>query len=142
MFRAGDEEGHAVIEAVLLGLVLLVPVVWLLSVSAEIHGAALGTATAAREAGFEAARSVDVISADRSVTSLVEQAIRDHGLDPSRSQVRWVPAPGWRRGAAIEVVVSYRVPVFQIPLFGQLSEPNVVVSGRHLAIIDRYRSRG
>ena len=137
-----SEHGHALIEALLLGLILFVPVLWLLSVFAELHGAALGTSSAAREAGFEAARSVHAVEADRRIAALVSQTVADHGLDASRTEVRWAPSEGWRRGATIEVVVVYRVPVFQVPLLGHISEPAIVVSGRHLATIDRYRSRG
>lgn len=142
MSRLDKESGHALIEAMLLGLVFMVPLLWLLSVSAEIHGAVLGTSSAAREAGFEAGRSVDAISADRHVSEIVAQSVADHGLEPERARVQWVPAPGWRRGGTVEVVVSYRVPVFQFPLLGEIGEPTVVVSGRHIATIDRYRSRG
>lgn len=137
-----NEDGHALIEAMLLGLLFIVPLIWLLSVSAEIHGAVLGTSSAAREAGFEAARSVDVVDADRRVSAAVARSIADHGLEPQRARIEWVPSPGWRRGGSVEVVISYRVPVFQFPLFGEIGEPTVVVSGRHLATIDRYRSRG
>ena len=141
MSRADRERGHALIEATLLGLVFIVPLIWLLSVSAELHGAALGTSSAAREAGFEAARSRDAGDADRRVTAAVAHAIADHGLQPARVDIEWAPAPGWRRGASMEVAVSYRVPVFQIPLLGDVPEPNIVVTGRHVATIDRYRSR-
>lgn len=137
-----NEHGHALIEAMLLGLVFIVPVLWLLSVSAEIHGAVLGTSSAAREAGFEAGRSTDVVAADRRVSAAVARSVADHGLDPDRARIEWVPSPGWRRGGTVEVVVSYRVPVFQFPLLGEIGEPTVVVNGRHLATIDRYRSRG
>ena len=142
MLRPGEERGHALIEALFIGLVLLVPLIWLLSVSSELHGAALGTSSAAREAGFEATRSLDPITADRRIASVINETIAAHGLDPSRVEVTWAPAEGWRRGGFIEVVVSYRVSVFQMPLLGSVSEPDIVVSGRHVTAIDRYRSRG
>lgn len=142
MSRRDKESGHALIEAMLLGLVFIVPLIWLLAVSAEIHGAVLGTSSAAREAGFEAGRSVDVVAADRRVSESVARSIADHGLETERARVEWVPAPDWHRGGSVEVVVSYRVPVFQFPLLGAVGEPTVVVSGRHIATIDRYRSRG
>lgn len=141
MCHADNERGHALVEAMLLGLVFVVPLIWLLSVSADVHGAALGTASAAREAGFEAARSVDAVDADRRISAVVARAIADHGLEPGRIDIEWLPAPGWRRGTSVEVVVSYRVPAFQIPLLGHAPEPNIVVTGRHIATIDRYRSR-
>ena len=141
MSRARDEAGHAIIESMLLGLVLLVPVIWMLSVFAELHAAALATTTAVRESGFEAARSTDVLDADRAIARSVSAAIADHGLDSSRISIEWSPPSGWRRGDDVEIVVSYRVPVFQAPLLGAVTEPAIPVTARHIATIDRYRSR-
>lgn len=135
------ECGHALIEVLLLGLLLLVPVIWLLTVFGQLHGAALATSSAAREAGFEAARANDPLSADTNVHSLVSQTIRDQGLDPDLVEVVWSPAAGWQRGASIEVLVTYEVPVFQAPLLGSVSEPTISVSAAHVATIDRYGSR-
>lgn len=142
MRHSDDERGHALMEALFIGLVLFVPIMWLLSVSSELHGAALGTSSAAREAGFEAARSSDAIAATRGVASAVNVTIASHGLDPSQVDVKWSPVAGWRRGGLVEVVVSYRVHVFQLPLLGSVSEPEVVVAARHVTAIDKYRSRG
>lgn len=135
------ESGHAVIESLFLGLVLLVPVMWMLSVFGELHGAALATASAAREAGFEGARSVDLVTANEVVTDVVQAAVEDHGLDPDRVEVAWTAGDGWQRGGTVEIVVTYRVSVFQAPLLGAITEPAVAVSARHVAVIDRYRSR-
>ena len=141
MLRAERENGHAIIEVLFLGLVLIVPVVWLLTVLAEVHAAALATSSAVRESGFEAARAVDPISADDAIAASTRFALSDHGLDPGRGEIRWSPPAGWGRGATLEVVVTYRVPVFQAPLLGSVSEPSLPVTARHVVAIDRYRSR-
>lgn len=135
------DAGHAMVEAVLLGLILLVPVIWMLSVFSELHAAALATSSAAREAGFEAARSDDALSADEEIMTSVRTAIVDHGLKPSRADFAWTPTEGWRRGGAVEIVVTYRVPVFQAPLLGAVTEPSIAVDARHVTSIDPYRSR-
>jgi len=136
-----DERGHALIESIVLGLVLLVPVVWMLSVFADLHAAALATTSAAREAGFEAARASDSVSADRAIARLVSATVADHDLDPRLATVRWTPVEGWRRGGTIQVVVAYEVPVFQAPLLGQITDPAIPVNASHVATLDRYRSR-
>lgn len=141
MPRPDKNSGHALVEVLLLGLLLLVPVIWMLTVFAELHAAALGATSAAREAGFEAARSGDALSADRAVARVVHTAIVDHGLDPGLVDVTWAGAPGWRRGGTVEVLVTYRVPVLQAPLLGRITEPTLAVSARHVVTVDRYRSR-
>lgn len=135
------EGGHALVEALMLGLVLLVPVVWMLSVFADLHAAALATTSAAREAGFEGARAHDALSAERAMSDQIEMAVSDHGLDPRLASISWRQPPGWRRGAEIEVVVSYDVPVFQAPMLGQLTDPAIPVTATHVTTLDRYRSR-
>jgi len=129
------------VEVLLLGLVLLVPILWLISVLSAVHAAALATTTAARESGFEAVRAPDAIAADRSMQPLIAGAAADHGLDPDLVDVSWRALEGWKRGGQIEVVVSYQVPVFQVPLLGEIAEPSIEVTARHVAMIDRYRSR-
>lgn len=141
MSRTDAETGHAVVETLFLSLILLVPVIWMLTVFGELHAAALATSSAARESGFEAARSVDVISADQGIARSVSAAIADHGLDPRRVDIGWSPPGGWRRGAHVEIVVTYSVPVFQAPLLGAITEPSIPITARHIASIDRYRSR-
>jgi hypothetical protein len=135
------EEGSALVETFLLALVLLVPLLWALGVLAELHRGALATSAAAREAGMEAARATDAIGADNAVGNAVRQAFADHGLDGDEAEVRWSTDPGFPRGAAVEVVVSYPVTVTQAPLLGKVSGPSIVVRASHVARIDPYASR-
>lgn len=135
------EDGGALVEALLLGLLLLVPVVWMLSVFAELHAAALATTGAAREAGFEAARTDDAATAERAMTLLIEESMASHGLDPSLAAVRWSAPDGWRRGGVLRVAVTYDVPVFQAPFLGAITEASIPVRASHVTVLDRYRSR-
>ena len=137
----GRDSGHALVEALLLGLILFVPVVWMLSVFGEIHAASLGATSGAREAGFEVARERGPAGADRIARPTIGWALRDHGLDPRRASISWSAPEGWRRGGTVEVVVTYDVPVFQAPFLGEITEPFIRVTAKHVATIDRYRSR-
>ena len=128
------------VEAILLGLLFLVPLIWALSVVADLHRSALATTAAVREAGFDAARSGDFHSAERAVDNAVARAFVDHGLDPSRAGLEWSAPSGLTRGGLIEVRVSYRVPVVQAPLIGDVSGPAITVNASHVATIDPFRS--
>ena len=46
--------GQAMIETIVLGLLMLVPLVWLLGVLADVHRTSLAAAAAVRAAGFAA----------------------------------------------------------------------------------------
>jgi len=136
-----SERGQALVEAIVLGLLLIIPLVWLLTVLADVHRSALAVTAGARDAGGRAARATSVGAAGRAVDAAVAEALAGHGLDPSKARVRWSAPPGFRRGGAVEVEVSYSVPVFGAPFLGSVSSPSVWVRGRHVARIDLYRSR-
>jgi Na+-transporting methylmalonyl-CoA/oxaloacetate decarboxylase gamma subunit len=135
------ERGQALIETVLLGLLLLVPLMWALGVLAGIQRGALATTAAAREAGFEAARASSRSEAARAIDRAVAQAFRNQGLDPSRARVRVSLPPGLARGAAVEVEVGMDVPVLQAPFLGEVGGPSIAVVAHHVARVDPYRSR-
>lgn len=139
MIRKG-ESGQTVVESIFMGLLLLVPLIWTLSVLADLHRGALAATAAAREAGFDAARQNDLPEANRAVEDAVAMAFIDHGLDPSRAEVEWSSGSGLARGGLIEIRVSYRVPILQAPLLGQVAEPSIVVNAGHVTRVDPFRS--
>ena len=136
-----DERGQALIESVLLGLLLIIPIVWGLMVLAEVHRAALATTSAAREAGFDAARSGDLTAADSSVERAVGLALTNHGLDAADSNIRWSAPDGLERGARVEVHVTYPVGVVRFPFFGEVTGPSILVRSTHVARVDPFASR-
>ena len=140
MTGARRESGFAMIETILLGLLLLVPLIWVLGVLADVHRAALATTAAVREAGFEAARTTARSDAARAIDRAVAEAFANQGLDPSSARVS-VSTGGLRRGGAVEVEVAYPVTVVQAPLLGRVSGPSIWVRARHVARIDPFRSR-
>jgi hypothetical protein len=139
--RSARDQGQALIETILLGLLLLVPLLWGLGVLADLQRNALATTAAAREAGFEAARATGRADAARAIDRAVAQAFRDQGLDPSTAQVDVSLPGGLERGAVVEITVGARVPVFQAPLIGRVAGPSIGVTARHVARVDPYRSR-
>jgi hypothetical protein len=139
--NAHPQCGAALIETVMLGLVLIVPLIWALGVLGELHRGALAATAAAREAGLDAARAPDLASADRSVSAAVAAAFRNQGLDPNNARVRWTAGASLARGGTVEVEVRFPVTVLQAPLLGSVSGPSVWVEARHVARVDLYRSR-
>jgi hypothetical protein len=136
-----DERGHGVLDVFLLGLLFLGPLIWGLGVLADLHRAALGTTAAVREAGFDAAKAGDRTEAQRAVDLAVTQALTDHSLDARFARVRWDATTDLGRGGEVEVEMTYRVPVLQAPFLGRVSGPSILVTARHVARVDPYRSR-
>lgn len=135
------ERGSALIETILVGLLFMVPLIWLVGVLADVHRGALASTAAAREAGMEAARATSTADAERAIDIAVAEAFRDHGLDPADARVTWSLAPDQQRGGAVVVDVGYAVTVLQAPFLGRVGGPSLDVNARHVARIDQFRSR-
>ena len=135
-----DDRGQSLVEALLLSLLFVVPMLWALGVLADLHRAALATIAASRSAGFEAARSASLPDANRAVSAAVNSAFENHGLDAQQTVVEFSPG-GLERGNEIEIVVAYPVTVLQAPLLGRLAGPSIWVEAAHVTVVDPYRSR-
>ena len=138
---SSDERGQALIESLLLGMLLIIPIIWVLMVLADVHRSALAATSAAREAGFDAARSDDVEDAARAIERTAGLAMANHGLDADESNIRWSAPEGIERGARIEVHVAYSVNVVRFPFLGEVSGPSVWVRSTHIARVDPFASR-
>lgn len=135
-----SERGQALTETLLLGLLMMAPLLWGLGVLADLHRTALATTSAAREASFEAARSIDPTSARLAADRAIAIALRNHGLDPERARVEW-SVGRLERGAPVQVVVSFPTPVLQAPFLGTVGGPSIWTHSKSVARIDPYRSR-
>jgi hypothetical protein len=136
-----DERGQALIESLVLGMLLIVPIVWVLVVLGDVHRSALATTSAVREAGFDAARSPDLSIAASSIERTARLALTNHGLDAGASNIRWSAPDGLERGARIEVHVAYPVNVLRFPFLGEVSGPSIWVRSTHIARVDPFASR-
>lgn len=135
-----NERGQALVESILLGIVLLVPVIWMLMLLADVHRAALASTAAVREAGFDASRSDDDAAAREAVHNAVRLALTNHGFDAGDARVSWSAPAGLTRGATVEVHVEYPVSVIRLPFLGDVGGPAVWVRSTHVARVDPFRS--
>ena len=80
--RWTDDRGSSSLEFVTVGLVLMVPLVYLVVAMAAIQGAALAIEGAARQAARVFVLAPDLAQAEASAIRALEFALADHGLDP------------------------------------------------------------
>lgn len=137
-----DEEGSALIEPILLGLVLLVPVALMLGSLGHLHRAALAATAAARDGGFAAARAADATEAVRAADAAIAAAFDGHGISRALGDAQVRGLESFQRGSPVEVRVSVPVRVLGLPFLDAASQPSVTIRARHVARIDPYRSRG
>lgn len=128
----------AIIESVILGIVLILPMIWLLSVLGSVHSAALATNSAVREAGAAVSSALEE---PRDIKALAKETLRNHGLEPAAGILEVSAPDGFTRGAAVHIAISYPVAVFDPPFLSADIGPVVTIRSLHIARVDPYRSR-
>jgi hypothetical protein len=113
--RWTDETGSASLEFVTTGMILLVPLVYLVLVVAAIQAAALGAEGAARQAARVFVQSVTPADAESSAARAVQFALADHGVDPATAKIsvtcRPRPDACLTRKGFVTVTIDVRVPL-------------------------------
>jgi hypothetical protein len=140
--RPDAERGSAVVEFVFLGVLMLVPLIYLVLTLARVQAGAYATSQAAREAGrvYVTAESDEVGSAR--ARSAAELAFADQGFAGAGSlTLRCDGSPCLRPEGRVEVTAAVAVPLPLVPTFARDVVPlEVPVSASHLAVVDRFRS--
>ncbi|QAY73658.1 TadE family protein [Agromyces protaetiae] len=143
---ASDDRGSASLEFLTVGVLLLVPVVYLVLALASVQSAALGVEGAARHAARVASLAGDERSAEIVVERSVRVALADYGIDADAASVRLdcgrandCSAPG----ARVRVDVDARVVLPLVPSFLGLDRfANVAVAGHATQTVSRFAAVG
>jgi len=113
------DDGTASLEFVTAGMILLVPLVYLVLVMSAIQAAALATEGAARQAARVFVQADDATDARAGAARAVEFALADYGLDADQATVTITCAPEPRdcltRRGFVTVSVSIDVPLPLVP---------------------------
>lgn len=113
------DDGSASVEFVSAGVLLLVPLVYLVLAMASVQGGALAVEGAARQAARVYVQAPSETDARSRAESAVRFALADYGLDAEEAtvRIRCSPDPGrclTRRGI-VTVSVGVRVPLPLVP---------------------------
>ncbi len=113
------EEGSTSLEFVTVGMILLIPLVYLVLVMSAIQGGALAAEGAARHAARVFVQSRTAANAHASAAMAIEFALADHGVDPESAAVTIscspVPANCFTRQGFVTVRVDLTVPLPIVP---------------------------
>lgn len=139
-----DERGSAVVEFVVLGVLMLVPLIYLVMTMARLQAGAYAASAAAREAarGYVTARSVE--SAEPRARAAAGIAFEDQGFGGGQGALTLScdGTPCLRPEGRIEVGATVTVPLPFVPAFARDLVPlEVPVSASHVAVVDRFRAR-
>lgn len=111
----GAERGSASLEFITAGLILLLPIVYLILAVSQIQAGSLAVEGASRQAARVYVRATDSQHAASSAERAIRFALADYGLDPESASVRVTCSPRpdeclARRGF-VTVTVSATVPL-------------------------------
>jgi hypothetical protein len=115
----GHERGSASLEFLTVGIILLVPLVYLVLALAAIQAGALGVEGAARQAARVAVIAADRGESDASVDRAVRVALADYGIDAAAASVsiRCDRTDCLEPGARVSVSVLARIGLPLVPDF-------------------------
>ena len=124
---ARDEGGSASLEFVTVGLLLLVPTVYLVLALSALESASFGVEGAARQATRGFAQSESEGAAESAARTAIQVTLADYGLDARNAQVavscRPNPADCLTRRGFVTVTITTTVPLPLIPPVLQLHLP-------------------
>ncbi len=137
-----SERGSAVVELVWLGILLLVPMLWIVVSVFEVQGGAFAVSTAARSAARAYALAPTDASGEGAAQAAARQSLADQGVDdvPVDVDVTCTPYPGsCHSGTSIITVrVTSRVVLPLMPDFLGGNTPSFRLDSAHTVPIGRY----
>lgn len=119
--RAGlqDDDGSAALEFIVVGLLLLVPVVYLIVSLGLIQGQSLGVEAGARHLARTVSQATDAATARVEAARVLDAVVAEYGIDPAHIDVAMScrPAGGAcpEAGETVVVTVTARVALPLVP---------------------------
>lgn len=138
-----DEHGSAIVELVWLGILLLVPLLWIVLSVAQVQQGAFGATAAARAAGRAYALAPDDASGRRAAEGVARRALADQGLEdaPLKVTVTCTPYPHDCHSGTSVITVLIRSAV-ELPLLPDVlggGQPRFALDATHTVPIGRYQ---
>ena len=114
-----DEAGSAALEFILVGLLLLVPIVYLIVSLGLIQGQSLGVEAGARHLARAVSQAPDAASARDRADRVLHAVVQEYGIDPATLDVALTCRPAGatcpEAGATLVVTVTAEVALPLVP---------------------------
>ena len=140
--RTRPEGGSALVEFVFLGVLVLVPLIYLVMMLARLQAGAYAASAASRQAGRAFVTATASAAAAGRAEAAARIAFEDQGFrhGEARLTMSCDGAPCLRPEGRIEMVATVTVPLPLVPSFARGVVPlEVPLTARHLAVVDRFR---
>ncbi|MBF4993640.1 hypothetical protein ITX31_05895 [Arthrobacter gandavensis] len=137
--RDSNEDGSAAVEFVFLGVLLLVPLVYLILTAGQVQGAAYAMVGAAEHAAKVYAASSPEDGPDGQARAAAELALADFGFDPGVLELQITCSPECGvPGSTVSVTAAMNVPLPFAGVLGMDLAP-VRVDSTAMQTVERYR---
>ena len=140
--RGRSEGGSALVEFVFLGVLVLVPLIYLVMVLARLQAGAYAASAASREAGRAFVTATAPGAAAGRAEAAARIAFEDQGFRHGEAKLTMScdGTPCLRPEGRVEMVATVTVPLPLVPSFARDVVPlEVPLTARHLAVVDRFR---
>ena len=138
-----DDRGSALVELCWLGILLLIPLMWILLSAFEVQRGAFAVTSAARSAGRAYALAPNDAVGQARAEAVVRQALADQGLEDAPLTVRVsctpFPADCHSGTSVITVRVSSSVDVPLLPEVLGGEAPSFALDASHTVPIGQYQ---
>lgn len=135
------EQGSAIVEFVWLGLLLLVPLLYIVLAAFEVQRTAFASSAAARSATRAFVTSPDQATGHARAAAAARLAFRDQGLDGASARITCRPEPAvcLSPGSVVVATVDSRVKLpLVLGVFGSQT-PSIEVAARHESPYGEFR---
>lgn len=140
--RRGDERGSALVEVVWLGILLLLPMLWIVLSVFEVQRGAFSVEAAARSAARAYALAGEDALGRSRAEAAARQALTDQGLEDAPLDVRvsCTTPPACHSGTSvITVVVGIQVDLPVLPDVLGTGRPRFALDATHTVPIGRFQ---
>ena len=138
-----DDRGSALVELCWLGILLLIPLMWILLSAFEVQRGAFAVTSAARSAGRAYALAPNDAVGQARAEAVVRQALADQGLEDAPLTVRVsctpFPADCHSGTSVITVRVSSSVDIPLLPEVLGGEAPSFALDASHTVPIGQYQ---
>lgn len=141
--RVRGEQGTALIELTWLGILLLIPMLWIVLSVFEVQRGAFGVSAAARAAGRAYALAPTDAEGRRAAEAVARQALADQGLEdaPLEVTVTCTPYPSncHQGTSVITVRIASRVDLPLLPAVLGGNAPTFALDATHSVPIGQFQ---
>jgi len=144
---ADDDDGSAAVEFILVGVILLVPLVYLVVALGAVQGQTLGAESGARHIARALATAPDAATAAARTEAILASVVDEYGLAPDAVEVDISCTPAGaacpRSGATLRVTVATRVTLPLVPaIFGLDRIASVPIEAASVQKVSRFWGAG